>query len=351
VVSIFLYGDDDLRIDERVLSLRQSLDPQGLSTTTIDVQSSTISEIATACQSAPFFGGERVVVLSQPFVVARRAADSDPEEEPAGRVPWADLVAVLRSCPSTTVVLMRHAGSVAANHPARKAIKPLGWDEESYVIPRGADLAAWVVERARSRSAEMHPTAATTLLDLLYPGVWQRAPTKFTTATPDTRLIASEIDKLVSASDGTIDADLVRLLVVDRGGYVAFELNNAVFAGQTSRALIELEKMLDAGQPAELIVASLASEAPILASLRYVREYGAATIAGAAGASEPRIKMASSRGGRIPASAHRRIALLLQDTDASIKAGRETASTVVAPLVAEIAEAVRMSAGPSRRSP
>ncbi len=354
-MSVLLYGDDELRIDERISDLRLALDPQGLSTTTIDVQASSAGEIAAACQSSPFFGGQRVVVLRQPIANPRRATasdeDGDADEEAAGRVPWSELVAILKASPPTTAVVMRHTGSLKPGHFARKAVRTLGWDEELYVIPRGGELLAWVTDRARARGAEMRPDAAEALLDLLHPAVWRKAASQYDNAKPDTRLIASEIDKLLDASDGTIGVDLVRSLVVDRGGYVAFELNNAVFSGQVSRALVELEKMLEAGQPAEMIVGSLASEATTMAALRHTREFGVQAVAAAAGVSEGRLKMASSRGGGIPLSAHRRIAGLLRDADESIKTGRETASTVIAPLVAEIAEAVRMSAGPSRRRP
>ncbi len=352
-MSVLLHGDDELRIDERISALRQSLDPQALSTSTIDVQASSAGEIAAACQSMPFFGGQRVVILRQPITTPKRATTSneDGADESSGRVPWAELVAILKSCPPTTAVLMRHTSFLSPGHYARKAIKSLGWSDEAYTIARGGELLAWVTDRARSRDAEMRPDAAEALLDLLHPGVWRKTASRFDTSTPDTRLIASEIDKLAAASDGTIDVELVRALVSDRGGYVAFELNNAVFAGQVSRALGELEKMLEAGQPAEMIIGSLSSEATTLAALRHVREFGAPAVAAATGVSEGRISALSRRGGGIPLSAHRRIASLLRDADESIKAGRETASTIIGPLVAGIAEAVSMSAGPSRRQP
>lgn len=352
-MSVLLYGDDELRIDERIQALRETLDPQALSTTVIDVPSSSAGEISTACQSMPFLGGQRVVVLRQPITTPRRTGEQDeqPDEESAGRVPWAELAAIFKTCPPTTAIVLRHIGGLAPGHYARKAVRSLGWDEEGYSIPRGGELLAWLTERARARSAELQPDAAELLLDVLHPGVWKKASTRFDTSSPDTRLIASELDKLIAASDGPIDRELVRSLIVDRGGYVAFELNNAVFAGQVNRALAELEKMLEAGQPAEMIVGSLASEATAIAALRHTREFGLAAVAAAAGVSEGRLKALGSRGGGIPLSAHRRIALLLREADESIKAGRETASTIITPLVAGIAEAVRMSAGPSRQRP
>ena len=350
-MSVLLYGDDQLRIDERIRALRESLDPQGLSTATIDVPASSAAEIASACQSSPFFGGQRVVVLRQPIAKPKKSADEEAPDDSSARVTWAELAAIIKGCPPTTAVLMRHIGSLRPTHYARKTIKSLGWTEEFYAIPRGGELLAWTTDRARSRGAELRPDAAETLLDLLYPGAWRKPASQYDTSSPDTHLIASEIDKLIAASDGTIDADLVRALVADRGGYVAFELNNAMFAGQVSRALAELEKMLEAGQPAEMILGSVASEATTMAALRHTREFGAPAVATAAGVSEGRLKMASGRGSRIPAQAHRRIASLLRDADVSVKTGRETASTIIAPLVAGIAEAVRMSAGPSRRRP
>ncbi|MCO5176321.1 MAG: hypothetical protein M9890_05005 [Thermomicrobiales bacterium] len=348
-MSTLLYGDNELLIDERVVQLRQSLDPQGLSAISIDVQSSTITEIASALQAAPFFGGQRVVILQQPLAIPRRGGDTAADEESAGRIPWGELHALLKSSPPTTFIILRHIGSLSPNHYVRKATKALAWSEEAFIVPRGGELLAWVTDRVRAQGAEIQPQAAQHLLTLLYPTSWQSAGGKNSGPTPDTRVIASEIDKLVTASDGVIDADLVALLVEDRGGFIAYRLTDLVFEGRVSPALQELERMLEAGEPAEKIMGSISSEAVVRAIVRHVREFGQPAVAAASATTTGRLTVTGKKPD-LSDSANLRVAYLLREADTAIKAGHETASTIIVALVAQIAEAIRMSAGPRRRA-
>src|SRR5688500_12538964 len=125
-MSYLLYGQNGLLLDERVASLRTEIDPQNLSTTTIDVQASSVSEIASACQAMPFFGGRRVFSRRNPIQPPRRADTSTNDENPAdagGQVKWSDLHDVLRATPATTDIIMRHDGSLAQTHYLVKAVK------------------------------------------------------------------------------------------------------------------------------------------------------------------------------------------------------------------------------------
>ena len=348
-MSTLIYGDDELLIDERIAEIRRSLDPQGLSSVTIDVQASSAADIASACQAAPFFGGQRVVILRQPIAPPKRGGDTDTDEEAVGRVPWRELHALLKASPPTTEIVLRHSGSLSPNHYMRKAIKALGWREQAYIVPRGGELLAWISDRVRAQGFEIQSQAAQHLLNLLYPGSWQKAGGRNSGPTPDTRLIATEIDKLVTAADTVIDVDLVDQLVEDRGGFTAFYLTNVAFTGQVDEALRELERMLEAGEAAEKILGSLAYEAVVKSILRYSRDVGAPALAGAAGITPQRLS-GSARAGVPTETANKRVADLLRQADASIKGGHETASTIIVPLVAQIAEAIRVGAGPRRRA-
>lgn len=353
-MGYFLFGLDSLGMDERIVQFRHAIDPSNLSTTVIDVQSSTLHEISAACQTAAFFGTERLVILRDPIAVVKRGeqqddADDDAEAADGGRIRWPELMDVLKRTQPPTTVVLRHQGALSPGHYARKAIKALGWTEEAFAIPRGHVLLEWVIQRANQLQYLLEPDAAIQLLNLLYPDVWQRE-TRWDTVTPDLRVIAIEIEKLASASnDGRVGPDLVRELVADRGGYKAFALNEAAFSGQRDVALRELDHVLEAGESPERILAQVSSESTTIAAVRHVREFGAGAVATAAGTSEGRLSTLSRKQVPTRTIALRRIAESVRHADAAVKTGHaERASATITPLIADVAEAVRQGSGSGR---
>jgi DNA polymerase III delta subunit len=347
-VSYLLHGPNALLVEERLAALRAELDPQTFNTSTIDLQSTTVQEVAAACQAPPFFGGGRVLVLRNP-VNPRRAAttgdDDAPEDVNVGKLVWADIADALRSAPNENHIIIRQDGTLASNHGAHKLAKEQGWNIENFAIPRAGDLLAWVSERAALLGLNITHAAQERLLDLLYPLVWRLSkPDRFETSTPDPRLIATELAKLASAAgNDPVDVPMVDELVEDRSGYKAFELNNVLFAGNTSRALVELDKMLDAGEPAERMLASLSSDVSLHASAQIGGNHPSKDIALAAGlTSEGRLTRVQNVGPRLDPRALQRITEAIRHADASVKSGAAgSTQEEIVPLVAHIAETVR----------
>jgi DNA polymerase III delta subunit len=342
-MNYVICGQNSLMIEERSAELVLEFDPTGFGTTTFDVQTSSIEAIATACHSSPFFGGTRVVVLRQPLVQPRRGeVDTGSEDDaPAGRIPWPDLLQVLRAAPASTVIIVRHEGSLSPAHYARKALRELGWHTEQHEIPRGAELLSWVTSRARSVGYTFGPGAAERLLDLLYPLTWTIANPRYETSIPDTRLIASEISKLaLSCVDGVVAIESVESLVEDRSGYKAFDLNDAVFRGRTERALVELDLMIDAGEAAERILAQLAGDLVAMSSARWIEKFDCRNVAAAAGMPEGRLKASQRR--QFSRLTLQTMADAIRQCDASVKTGKvPDTSSVIAPLVAILAETAK----------
>jgi len=349
-MSYLLHGQDSLSLDERVAELRAQLDPGSFSTSVIDVQSSSLPEIAAACQATPFFGGRRVVVLLNPIGSTRKAApDGEAEEDAGGRIRWPELAPALERVPESTTLIVRHDGALAQTHFLVKAARKYGWAVESFPIPRGDELLDWVSRRARALDVAIAPDAAIALLDLLHSTSW-RGGSRYDTDVPNPRQISSELDKLAcAATDGVISVGLVQELVVDRAGYTAFTLNDRTFGGRTEEALVELTNVLEAGEPEERIIAQLASEAAALAGAGVAREYGPGPVAAAAGSTEGRVINLQKKT-RIGREGLRSIAEAVRDSDARVKSGlAQDASATVVPLVAGIAEAARAGQKPERR--
>ena len=342
-VSYLLHGPNALLVEERLAALRAELDPQGFNTSTIDLQATTLQEIAAACQALSFFGGGRVVVLRNPVNPRRAPAEDDAADDAqVGKLIWADLAAALRAAPAENHIIVRQDGTLASNHGAHKLAKELQWNVETYSIPRGRELLAWVSDRAQRLDLRVTEAAQRRLLDLLHPSAWDEA-TRYDTSAPDPRLIATELAKLAAAAgDELVDVSLVDELVEDRSGYKAFALNGVLFAGNMPAALLELEKMLEAGEPAERLLASLASDATLHAATQLGEGFSAAEIAAAGGMTEGRVSTLRNRGPRLEPRALTRITEAIRQTDASVKTGLggSTREEIV-PLVASIAETVR----------
>lgn len=350
-MNYLLCGQNAVTLDDLLSDLRNRLDPTSLSTTTIDVQSSSLAEIANACQAMPFFGGMRVVILRQPLGNQRRSdGDDDDDSETSSRVRWADLHALFKTTPASTSIVIRHDGAMAQNHYVRKALSGLGWHVHEAPVPVGADMLQWVSARAERSGVTIDSRAAQRLLDVLYPSVWE-GRSRFDTVTPDMRVIATELEKLACAAEnGAITAQTVETLVADRSGYKAFALNGAVFGGNVAQALKELDLVLEAGDPAERVIGQLSSEATALASARWSREYGAKSVAAASGTTEGRVAMLQRRATELDLAAMRQIADLLRRNDSGTKTGQTLeASATIVPLVAELAEVIQKHSGGQRR--
>ena len=351
-MSNLLYGQNGLLLDERVAALRAEIDPRNLSTSVIDVQMSSVSEIASACQAMPFFGGRRVVILHNPIQLPRRGEAGDAGESPddaGGRVKWSELHTVLKATPPTTNIVMRHDGSLAQTHYLVKAVKAMGWQIESFAAKTGQELLVWIQQRVERDGVRIEPAAVERLAVLLYPTSWQGG--RWVNETPDMRLIASEVDKLCCAAiGGVITVPVVEELVVDRSGYTAFRLNDDLFSGRPEAALIELEHVLASGEPAERVLSQIGSQAIALATVKRSVGVPRDALATASGISPNRLDGLQKTAAGISDLGIHMMSEAVRNADAAVKTGLQTdTSATIVPLVAEVAEVVRRGSGAGRR--
>jgi len=358
-VSYLLLGRNAVELDERLLALRQQLDASGFSTATLDVQNSSPEELKVAMQAAPFFGGNRVVILRNPLAPAKRGAGPDedePGEEAAGRVSWAELSNLCAAAPASTTLVVRHDAALSDGHFLVKFVRKLGWTVLRFDLAANAQLEPWVHARleqtARPLGLSVSADAARALIRRLYPTI--PSPTdfhdpaeydrflKWNAVDVDARLIVTEIDKLACAAEQVIDPDLIQALVADRGGYRAFALNEQLFSGQTARALLELHDVLDTGEPAQRVVALVASELSAAIAARQTAAFGSTAVATAAALTEGRLRQLAPKSSALNAGGFVAAAEALRRADVSEKTGRGSdMQQAIIPLVAEMAEALK----------
>jgi hypothetical protein len=115
-----------------------------------------------------------------------------------------------------------------------------------------------------------------------------------------------------------------------------------LFAGNTRGALIELQKMMDAGDPAERMLAGLGSDASLHAAVQVGEGCEQAELATAGGMTEGRISNLRRSGQRLAPRTLQRITEAIRHADASVKSGvASSTQEEIVPLVAQIAETVR----------
>lgn len=354
-----IHGPNLFDAEERVARLRQELDPSGFGTTVLDIPRAKVSDIQSALQAAPFFGGSRIVVVRGPASVSTRTTSSDDDAEDedtaedtaSGRkLEWRDVVEILPTTPTSTQLIIWISGAAPTTHAMLKFAREHTWNIEIYRIPRGAELMAWVSNRVTREGTTITPDAVEHLLDLLYPTLW-RGEQRWETGSIDMRLIASEIAKLACGADATgIDRHLVDELVVDRGGYSAFKLSDQLFGGNREGALIELERMLGAGEPAERIVHQLSGDIGLRWAIAHTRDIEPDLVAGAQKTSVNRVNNARRHNATSNTNALAASSELLRAAEWGVKSGRirDTTAAVV-PLVLEISNAFSRVAAPRGR--
>lgn len=336
-----LHGQNSVNLDERLRALLASLDTTGVGTTTIDLTSSSLDNVANSCHAAPFFGGGRVVVLR-----GVSASSGKGSKRGGTTIEWKELLPVIEQSPPTTSILLRADDNLPSNSVIVKAMKKNGWTVEHYPMLRGEELARWVAERGQKSGVSIGRDAAMLLLSRLYPTSW-RQESRFDNTVLDARLIATEIEKLACATvDGSIDEALVREMVADRSGYTAFKLNDLIFAGQSEQALAELEEVLSSGDEPERVIAQFASESAGLAAARCLPELDQASVSKASGISEGRLRMLRQK----PASRNDRgletTSERLRHAEWLVKTGRAPrGESVIVATAAEVSEAFRRSRG------
>jgi DNA polymerase-3 subunit delta len=326
-----IYGSDPLGRREAFEKLRAELDKDGslaTNTLTFDARTAKPQEVISACDTVPFLGDSRLVVVegvlrsaSRFKKAAKRGGKEMPvrppasedgseqdgaEDEDAGR--WLVLQEYVPHMPATTTLVLLDE-DITAGNPLLKALGPLGKVEHCQQ-PSERDLPGWVMARSKKIGLKMDAPAAKLLAELVG---------------QDAYMLASELDKLLAYSAGEVvrEAD-VRELVSRAKEHKGYELADAVVAGQGARAARMLQEMLEDGQPTQLILATIAGRYRRIAVARDMLDRGES---GSAIAARMGIKMGYGldrlieQAERMPVSAVRSAYKRLIEADLDVKRG------------------------------
>jgi DNA polymerase-3 subunit delta len=230
-----LYGSDSFSRSEALRALKTELgvgDSGDSNVTAFDAREATPQEVLAACDTVPFLGERRLVILEGALKKARgggrrpRSRNAEPEAED-GMGPWGVLVEYAGRMPEQTALVLVDGDSV--NTVLLGALKPLA-KVTSFALPRGKDVAAWVQARARATGLSIGGRACALIADRVGSDTW---------------MIASELTKLATyKGDGAIEEADVRALVADVRDQEGYLLADAVADGKAAVATRLLHNML-----------------------------------------------------------------------------------------------------------
>ncbi|HEY4310506.1 MAG TPA: DNA polymerase III subunit delta [Pirellulales bacterium] len=180
---------------------------------------------------ALFGGGRRLVVVrkADDFVSRNRAA-----------------LETYVAHPKSSGVLVLEVATWPANTKLAKAVAAEGWSVECKA-PSTQALTKWLVARAtKKHQARLERQAAELLLD---------------TVEPDLGLLDQELAKLALSAgvNGTIDAALVRELVGGWRTKTTWDMLDLATAGHASEAILQLDRLLSAGESPVAVLAQIGS--------------------------------------------------------------------------------------------
>jgi DNA polymerase III subunit delta len=237
-----LYGSDAFSRTEALRTLKGDLGVGAEGDTTVtafDAREATPQEVLAACDTVPFLGQRRVVILEGALRQARgggrrrRPRSAEPKTAANGEMgPWGVLVEYAGRMPEQTVLVLVDDENV--NKDLLDTLKPFA-AVKSFQAPdkrRPKEIAEWVQSRARAMEPplQIDGRACGLIADRVGSDTW---------------IIASELNKLAAYKPGEkIQEADVRALVADVRDQEGYLLADAVADGKAAVATRLLHRML-----------------------------------------------------------------------------------------------------------
>jgi DNA polymerase III subunit delta len=246
-----LVGEEDLRAEEALRALLHDIVPEderALNLDVLDAGSVPIQDIITRCETLPFFGARRTVVLNVRNPEMWRAAEQDAFADYLSQGPPPSVLIVvaprLDQRRRLTQVLQRTAQVIRCDPP------------EPEQIP------AWLAARAHEAGKTITPDAANLLVEQAGRGL---------------RALGLEVAKLAAytAERGTITADDVREAASEVAAQTTiFEVMDAVGHRRVDRAFRLLDALIALGEPPLRILYMLEDQVRVLARVQELVDRG-----------------------------------------------------------------------------
>jgi len=253
-----LYGQDDFSLSQAVGKIKADLgdwEMLATSTTNLEGQHLTLSELRNKCGAAPFLSSHRLVIVNGllgRFEVKQSKPRSGKGKSGNGLGEWEDLDSYIKQMPETTVIVLIDE-EVKGSNPLLKKISPLA-EVKTFPLLRGKDLKEWIRQRVKKEGGDITPQAVDLLAELIGGDLWA---------------MDGEIRKLLLYNQArSISVDDVRQLVSHVQEASIFALVDAVAEGRTESAQRILHRLYDEGVAPTYILVMITRQFRLIAQAR-----------------------------------------------------------------------------------
>ena len=253
-----LYGLDDFSLSQAVGKIKADLgdwEMLATSTTNLEGQHLTLSELRNKCGAAPFLSSHRLVIVNGllgRFEVKQSKPRSGKGKSGNGLGEWEGLASYIEQMPETTVLMLVDE-EVKGSNPLLKKISPLA-EVKTFPLLRGKDLKEWIRQRVKKEGGDITPQAVDLLAELIGGDLWA---------------MDGEIRKLLLYNQArSISVDDVRQLVSHVQEASIFALVDAVAEGRTESAQRILHRLYDEGVAPTYILVMITRQFRLIAQAR-----------------------------------------------------------------------------------
>ncbi len=253
-----LYGQDDFSLNQAVEKIKVDLGDWEMlvtTTTSLEGQHLTLSELRNKCDTAPFLSSHRLVMvdgLLGRFEAKQSRPRSGKGRSGNGLGEWEDLASYIKQMPKTTA-LMLVDGEVKGHNPLLKKLSPVA-EVRTFPLLRGNELKAWIQQRVREHGGNITPQAVNLLAELIGGDLWA---------------MNGEIQKLILYSqERPIGEDDVRQLVSYIQEANIFALVDAVAESRTELAQKILHRLYHDGMAPTYILVMITRQFRLIAQAR-----------------------------------------------------------------------------------
>ena len=261
-----IHGEDDYQVSKAVAAVRTRLavgdDMLATNTTVLDGRGLTPAELLAHATAVPFLSASRLVIvegLLGALGEAKGGRRKKKTEADDPLEPWRQAAAQLSdpaSMPETTTLIFVEGGLPKSN-PAFPIFAAIARTMECAPLQKG-HIAQWIKDVAKEKGVKLADGVPERLAQLIGPDLWA---------------LDNELEKLAAYAKGeTVDAAALGELVSDAHETRAFELTDAVVAGNERKAVTAMQRMLTAGAAPQMLLVMVGRQYRQLVLLKDARE-------------------------------------------------------------------------------
>ena len=229
-----LFGTDDFSLRERLNELKRGWDDEEslkINTTRFEASKLIPAQLIDACNSIPFLGANRLVIVEGLLTLLDRKSDSTPSKKKSKIKDWQVLIDFIPQLPSSTQLVLID-GKIGKSNSLLKKLTPSAKTQEFFIL-KGPKLLQWISSRASKHGGSISPKAARLLAELAGDNLW---------------LLASELEKLSLYTGGErIEEEDVNHITSSARETNVFAMVDAIVEKRTPSAMKSLHQLLTDG--------------------------------------------------------------------------------------------------------